>query len=209
LKECNDDFLKLFWECVANILDYFADFVTTDTAMWQSIWYHLLDVLQEATDLPHKFWFEHKIPQCRHSKQFTRDYEQTQEIINEVITTKNLPPSEALMHLNRAEKCVDKDNHVGGFKSGLKPWQQFLYGGSPGFDVPESDRVYAQGAPGTAGAATSEQFVPLALRTIIHQHTKRLRSLTVKVAQVSAILVLSLINILSKLDGPRWSFCSR
>jgi hypothetical protein len=190
----DDEYLNFFWECVAHLLDYFADFLVADNAMNQSLWFHLLDELKEAAEaLPHRYWL-HQVGQCEHSMQFARDYEQTLEVFEAVITAQELEPSKALVHLSRMDRNL-WGSHVGDFKTGLKPWQQFLYNESPGFGVPADERVPrsaqdAQGVEDAAGHSTSERAIPMALLIIIQKHTERARALVVKAVQVSTVSAL-------------------
>jgi len=166
---------------MANLLDYFADFLTNDTTAMQNVWFHLLDVLQEAADLPHAF-SQPQSPSCTHAQEFTQFYEQSIEIINTIITTKILRAAGALAHLNDSLASVG-GGRLGAFKAGLTPWQQFLYLGSPGFDVPAKERVYSKS--GNAPTTTDlELFVPSGALAIIQTHTERARALVAKQSQV-------------------------
>ena len=181
MKECDPEFTHSFWECTANLLDYFADFLVNDTTAMQSVWFHLLDVLQEAGDLPHAFW-EPQLPKCSHAQSFAQYYEQTLEIINTVITTKKLQSSDALVHKN--DSLVSATHgRLGKFKAGLKPWQQFLYAGAPGFDSSAAKHGYSDSE--TASMSTDiVQVVPSGALAIIQAHTERARALVAKNFQV-------------------------
>jgi hypothetical protein len=181
VKECDSAFTNTFWECLANLFDYFADFLVHDTVAMQSVWFHLLDVLQEAGDLPHAFW-EPQSPSCSHAQEFAQFYEQALAVINTIIMPKKVRSADALVHPNDSLP-TSVGGRLGGFKAGLKPWQQFLYIGSPGLDLPANERVYMD--PGNTSTATDlERFVPMGALGIIQAHTERYRALVAKHLQV-------------------------
>lgn len=45
---CETAFTTKYWACAALLLDYYADFYVKDTALMQSLWFHLFDVWQES-----------------------------------------------------------------------------------------------------------------------------------------------------------------
>ncbi|OAG10432.1 uncharacterized protein CC84DRAFT_1202884 [Paraphaeosphaeria sporulosa] len=177
-KKCDPAFLEAFWKCAAYLCDYFADFLAFDTAHMQSVWFHLLDKLQEATILPHYFWIS-RMPFCEHSEDFVGDTNRLYVLISGLIApTRIAPPSNIL-----GTDYMNKDRRDDGV-SGLKGWQQFLYKDSPGFFVPKSKRLY----PMTAGTPTDrmvfEAHIPRGGLAIVDSHTKKLRELTEQVSRV-------------------------
>jgi hypothetical protein len=177
IKECDPEFLDAFWSCASSICDYLADFLTFDTADMQSVWFHLLDKLQEVTILPHYFWVS-SVPACKHSVEFVRDTESLRGLLAGLIAPK----------AGRTGKFLGSDylrpNRTDDGICGLKTWQQFLYKDSPGFFVPKSERVYSI-ATGTPTDHTAfEAHIPRGGLALVHSHTKRLRALTERVIQV-------------------------
>ncbi|KAL5465454.1 hypothetical protein PMIN06_000613 [Paraphaeosphaeria minitans] len=172
-KKCDPEFLEAFWKCASYLCDYFADFLAFDTAHMQSVWFHLLDKLQEATILPHYYWIS-DMPFCEHAEEFVRHSDELYRVISYLIAglKRIAPPSNMLgtdhMNKNRRDAGV----------SGLKRWQQFLYKDSPGFLVPKSKRL----CPIAAGVPTDdiafEAHIPRGGLALIDSHTKRLRKLT-------------------------------
>ncbi|KAF1958739.1 hypothetical protein CC80DRAFT_18465 [Byssothecium circinans] len=193
LKECSQDFWDGFWDCMAKLLDYFADFFVQDNAAMQSMWFHLLDVLQEAAVLPHDFWDPGR-PSCTHGERFAREYERTLCLINEIISPNGFRAAEP--RVRPKKKLLEPSSvKLGGFKAGLKPWQQFMYSKAPGFDVPEEERIYNY-LEGTDGPG---QYLPMGALAIVERHTARARALTSKVAQRSSD-GHSEVEMLSKFD---------
>ncbi|KAF2176183.1 hypothetical protein K469DRAFT_35345 [Zopfia rhizophila CBS 207.26] len=182
LKQCDQAFLDTFWDCAGFLSDYFADFVIHDNAATQGLWFHLLDVLKEAAKLPHEFW-QNTRPTCDHSRQFSQNYALTLEMINGVMTGLRQKRTSRLVYLN--EGLITRSSvNVGGYKSGIKPWQQFLFNESPGFTVPSESRVHLQEVL-QVDNKVREQHIPMGALAIIQKHTDRIRSLTVKVTEES------------------------
>jgi hypothetical protein len=170
-----------FWECVANLIDYFADFYASDTGAMQSLWAHLLDVLQEAAELPHHFWELH-YPKCSHSQVFAQFYEQSLDIIQTLINDKKLRSSGATVYPNDS-LASSIEGCLGGFRTGLASWQQFLYAGGPGFNVRE--RRFSKSAKEPKGFDV-QQYIPQGGLAILKTHTERARALVVKHSKVRA-----------------------
>ncbi|KAF9735303.1 hypothetical protein PMIN02_002129 [Paraphaeosphaeria minitans] len=176
-KKCDPEFLEAFWKCASYLCDYFADFLAFDTAHMQSVWFHLLDKLQEATILPHYFWIS-GMPFCEHSEDFVRDTNRLYVLISGLIApTRVAPPSNIL-----GTDYMNKNRGDGGV-SGLKGWQQFLYKDSPGFFVPKSKRLYPMAAENPTNHTAFEAHIPRGGLAIVDSHTKKLRELTAQVAQ--------------------------
>ncbi|KAF2643454.1 hypothetical protein P280DRAFT_547597 [Massarina eburnea CBS 473.64] len=184
LMECSEEFLDAFWECMAKLLDYFADFLSQDTATMKCMWFHLLDVLQEVAELPHQFW-DLDIPSCEHSKNFAYEYQKTLRLINKVIAPSKVRIARPLVRPH-SEVRGPGSYDFGKFKAGLKPWQQFLCKGAPGLGAVNDDGV-------------PDQYLPMGALSIIEKHTERARKLTSKVAQRSSD-GRSEANMLSEFD---------
>ncbi|KAJ4286944.1 hypothetical protein N0V90_012824 [Kalmusia sp. IMI 367209] len=176
MKECSQEFLDAFWECAGNLCDYFADFLAGDSVPMQSLWFHMLDVLQQAAILPHFHWLP-DVPFCKHAQEFMKQFEQLREVI---LATAVPVRTRIYGHLVRpdyvsmARLSVD----VGGFKDGLKMWQQFLYKGSPGFTVPIDERVYTDATGQALDFTSFEQHVPRGGLALIRTYTEKLREFT-------------------------------
>lgn len=106
LKECDQSFQDAFWECAANLLDYIADFLRHDLLIMQSIWFHLVDKLQEVNvELPHRIYGT-GVPGCDHGPQFLRNYEEFLKLANGLISHRKVQPGDALV---RSKRCFDLD----------------------------------------------------------------------------------------------------
>lgn len=143
----------------------------------QSVWFELLDMLQDATILPHQFWIS-GVPACNHAKDFILYTTYFRKLTKDLIAPRDVSISDPLM---------TPMNLVGGLfpgKSGLKSWQQFLYKDSPGFNVPKSKRVYLNAAPNTTDHTAFDMHIPRGGLALLDSHTKRLRELTKKVYKV-------------------------
>ncbi|KAL1613060.1 hypothetical protein SLS60_001292 [Paraconiothyrium brasiliense] len=178
MKECEPEFLEAFWTCASDLCDYFADFLAFDSPTMQSVWFNLLDQLQEAAVLPHYFWIP-GVPSCKHAQEFVTDIN---FLLRDVITVLIAPWK---MHLFTP---ITVPNHVSpGItnvgRNGLKAWQQFLYKDSPGFFVPKSKRVYLHATQTDTDNTGSEVHIPRGGLAIIDSHTRRLRALAEKVSQ--------------------------
>ncbi|KAF2796076.1 hypothetical protein K505DRAFT_373466 [Melanomma pulvis-pyrius CBS 109.77] len=184
---CSGVFLNHFWNLFACIIDYVADFAIHDNAVTQSVWFHLVDVLQvEASKLPHEFWTP-GLRICTHARVFMLEFEQSLQLFCHMVTGIKVP-SPSMDKLIRPTFPMG-DNLVfcgSGWKTGLKPWQQFLYNESPGFDVPEADRVLVEDDGFSRYLEGKEivkrQHVPLGALAIVHKHTERSRNIAKRLA---------------------------
>lgn len=191
LKECDPKFLETFWDCAANLIDYFAEFAAYDSPIMQSVWFHLLDRLQDAGKLPHNFW-QPDTPTCSHALEFLTHLDECLKLINDVIVPDLRPKGNFIS--TRPNLTANPGYSFGGFKAGLNPWQQFFNKNSPGFTVPVADRVYQQGVVQEEG--TSQRHVPQGGLAIIQGHTERARAFAAKLARVS-LLVTEKVDIFS------------
>jgi hypothetical protein len=196
LRPCSKEFLDTYWTVFASVVDYFADFASPDSTMMQSLWFHLLDVMEGvAKGLPHEFWHGSSNA-CEHAQKFAERYSQTIAFLNKVIVARNIRNSDSILHTTlRVNEPLA--SYPGAFKAGLKPWQQFLCNGSPGFGVPKSDREYLDDDPfekyplGKEVEVVREQHVPFGGLGIVARHTERLREAAIDVASVSSPFQLS------------------
>lgn len=178
---CSNTFLDAFWAAAASLLDYFADFFATDTALMQSIWFHLLDTWQKASP---QHVYDQGLP-CQlppNAQLFKQDYNDTLELFHTLLHTqaRGHPDAYAESIIHDPTGAVDGPtgiHTVGPYVSGLKPWQQFLCAGSPGFapSVAAAGQVSAD-----ADTDPSTRYLPHAAIALIHAHTARARSLTHK-----------------------------
>jgi hypothetical protein len=196
VRSCSKEFLDTYWALFAQIIDYFADFASEDSVTMQSLWFHLLDVLEGvAKGLPHEFWRE-SAPElatvsCGHAQEFAEQYSQTITFLNKVVTARRVPNSDPILHTTFRTN-EPPTSFPGAFKAGLKPWQQFLLNGSPGFGVPKSAREYLDDDPFEkyphGKPVVREYQVPFGALGIIAKHTERLRRAAIEIASVSAAL---------------------
>jgi hypothetical protein len=189
LRPCSKEFLDTYWTLFSSVIDYFADFASQESTMMQSLWFHLLDVMEGvAKGLPHAFWCGSNA--CEHAQKFAEQYSQTIAFLNKVIVARSIRNSEPILHTTlRVNEPLA--SYPGAFKAGLKPWQQFLCNGSPGFGVPKSAREYLDDDPfekyplGKEVEVVREQNVPFGALGIVARHTERLREAAIDLASVS------------------------
>lgn len=75
---------------------------------------------------------------------------------------------------------------IGGYKAGLKPWQQFLLNGSPGFEPEPKDLVYPEDVR-KVGDRLVERHVPMGALALVQRHTARARALAAEHAQTDEV----------------------
>jgi hypothetical protein len=193
LRPCSKEFLDTYWALFAQIIDYFADFASEDSATMQSLWFHLLDVLEcVAKGLPHEFWRENALGQatisCEHAKEFAEQYSQTTTFLHEVINARTVRNSVPILH-STLRTHEPPTSYPGAFKAGLNPWQQFLLNGAPGFEVPKSARKYRDDDPFEkyphGRRIVREHQVPFGALGIVAKHIGRLRHAAIEIASVN------------------------
>ncbi|KAI8937552.1 hypothetical protein NX059_005269 [Plenodomus lindquistii] len=192
---CSDNFTPRFWDATATLLDYFADFFPTDTTLMQSLWFHLLDMWQSAVlwlhhsevlsthnnnnnNTPLSTRRAHDI---QLASQFQSDFLLSRKLFETVIygadkmARGSSKLSESIIHAPDG-KLDDNDNNAppgittletGPWISGLKPWQQWLYAGSPGVAAPTP--------PDLKKGEERLRHVPMSAIAIIDKHTSRAR----------------------------------
>lgn len=182
---CSPSFLTAFWSAAASLLDYFADFHATDTPVMQSVWYHLLDTWQATAantlalyKQDHEFRFSHE------AQEFKNDYSETLELFARLVGQPHEGPrnwrghaeekhSEALVHAPNGRVDARAGAYeTGPWVSGLKPWQQFLCAGAPGFALLSPDE---DGGQETRDADT--RYIPQPAIALMQAHTNRARAL--------------------------------
>ena len=190
---CSDAFLNILWSTAASLLDYFADFYATDTSLMQSIWFHLLDMWQTASPLR----LYRDIVAYTHSNDasgvadaqcFLKDYKDMIELIHRLIFSKaHAQPDnhgESIIHslTGEVEGLIAKYT-TGPYISGLKPWQQFLYDGAPGFKLAtaEGNDMHTAGID----KGSTARYVSQPVIGLIQAHTTRARNLAAKFAASS------------------------
>lgn len=136
----------------------------------QTVWFHMLDKLHEATVLPHQFWIA-EVPFCSHAQKFVEDFELLQKIMSAVVGLRYPLLSEPLCRPNIL-LGAERDVELGGAKNGLKSWQNFLCQGSPGFVVPETERVYPHNAQ---GSVKFKAHIPQGGITLLDRYIQDLR----------------------------------
>ncbi|KAF3035466.1 hypothetical protein E8E12_006558 [Didymella heteroderae] len=186
---CNRSYLTAFWSASASLLDYFADFHATDTPLMQSVWFHLLDTWQAASPVAlykhdHKFWHSHE------AQTFKNDYEETLALFQRLVghpqgqrTRRGYTDekhTEAVIHAPSGHiEAKAGAYETGPFISGLKPWQQFLCAGAPGFapsSPSDGDDIVARGAQPSAYDPYTRS-IPQPAIALMQSHTSRARTL--------------------------------
>ena len=201
------------------LLDYFADFEWADSMEMTCAWYAMVDQLFEFSKrLPHHWAVaDTAMPMCKHSWVFCYDFMRFLRILpqvfdpqRKVFTTTGITPLDPF-DLELAEL------HMKGFKTGIKPWQQYLYKNAPGFAAPpvkivdtneedadgedaELGRVKGREAnykgKGKQKAELEEseyfQIIPQGGLGVIKSQIDRMRTLTAEVAQVRSANYLSM-----------------
>lgn len=121
------------------------------------------------------------------------DYEQTLEVMNQVIMGSTWEISEDVVHGNMG-LTEPATFLTGPWKNGIHPWEQYLMRDSPGFSVPKEDRKYPEGIEAPKARQTKEsesktkiveRCVPSGALAIVQKHTDRARILAEYYAQSS------------------------
>lgn len=175
---CTPAFLDAYWSSAANLLDYFADFHAIDNPAMHNIWFHLLDVWHEVGGaLPHVWDTPDKFPSCTHSREFEAWLDDTIRLLSTTLFTPlgHTAPSDPVVFdpTGAADRFADAHN-TGPWRSGWKPWQQFLCEASPGVATPWAGGVMLSG-DGAGGERV--RHVPMPAIGIVKKHTERARRL--------------------------------
>lgn len=144
--DCEKPFLEQFWSTAARFLDYFAEFYRIDTGIMHSVWFLLFDLWQESA-----MWLQQKNRPLTYGagahqaaqdiaklSQFKAEYKETLDLVDIVLgpgVSKELKaaPHEPIIFPPTGDVSLPGGEcSFGPYRSGLKPWQQFLYSGSPG-----------------------------------------------------------------------------
>ena len=148
-----------------------------------SVWFHMLDKLQQAAILPHQFWVP-EVPSCGHAQSFIHDVEALREVLHSLATpTKSFGPIFWPDQLLIARLGVDLGNN----KNGLKGWQQFLYKASPGFALSETQMEYSPSTQELTGLPQFEFHIPHGGLALIDRYNKKMRALTAEISEVSSL----------------------
>lgn len=183
---CEAAFLSKYWSSAAFILDYLADFLAVDNPLMQSIWFHLLDIWQEgATWLPCQAILDssstspHSVHVYTKARWFLQECKETLDLINVTIfgTKRTDIQKESIIHPPSGDQStVAGEYNTGPYLSGLKPWQQFLYEGSPGvaahFPPPVDDDT-----PSLPKPTEPVRHIPMPAIALLQTHTSRARRL--------------------------------
>lgn len=182
---CSASFLRTFWTAAASLLDYFADFYAADTPLMQSVWFHLLDAWQAASLT---VLYEQEDLHSRRSSEaqmFEKDYNATLALLQRLIACDERAQhdaSEPLIHGPSGTVEGQAGRYTTGpFLSGLKPWQQFLYVGAPGFQAPAGDAEHAMSTPLCRSDELTVQCIPQPAIALVAAHTARARTLCARV----------------------------
>ena len=192
---CSDAFLNSFWSVAASLLDYFADFYGTDTALMHSVWFHILDEWQRACPAPVPV-LDNPYYRMRNPAAFyMEDYKATLVLIKRLIKSQfgreqNNPRGPVIHDPSGTVQGLGGAYKTGPFISGLKPWQQFLYSGAPGFKPASTEITPAaasEGSPTNLAAANEDtptnlaaankdpptRYIPQSGIALIQTHTAR------------------------------------
>lgn len=173
---CEATFSEEFWSCAAHLLDYFADFLHLDTALMQDAWFHLLDTWQEsvsffpcAVALANLSVSADAVQTFVKARWLSKNSKDTLALMDSVIhgiKNKKVPRQPIIHNPGGEGEGALRENNMGPYISGLKPWQQFLCDGGPGVAEEEDPE---------AGEAARTCYLPLAGINIIKTHTARAR----------------------------------
>ncbi|KAH6620136.1 hypothetical protein C7974DRAFT_458088 [Boeremia exigua] len=182
---CSEVFLELFWQAAAYLLDYFADFYATDNALMQSIWFRLLDVWQVSNPAPY-YRADGSAHLATAAEEFEKECKDTMDLIHRLMAPKSAtqehhPVAPIIHDPHRRVKGLGGWYETGPFISGLKPWQQFLYSGAPGFTPAAPPLPANTNAPRPRTCAT--RYLPQPAIALILSYTARARTLTRALAQ--------------------------
>jgi hypothetical protein len=163
VKECTLEFQVAFFQCLDDIIMYFERFAESDKIIDQAVWFRMLDnLLKVGNELPHghiQMDSEIGLPKCSHADKFQEMYDTAIDYLNDKLTDRTI----------NAERVVSKRGHQDpdrlysagpGFKSGLKPWQQFLFNNSPGFTVAPHEQMHIDTEPPESNKIVRVQHIP-------------------------------------------------
>lgn len=185
---CSDAFLNSFWSVAASLLDYFADFYGTDTALMHCVWFHILDEWQRACPAPVSILdtplYRNRNPTAFYMEDYKTTLALIKRLINSAFRAEQKNPRDPIIHNpSGTAKDLGGTYETGPFISGLKPWQQFLYSGAPGFK-PVSTKITpaaaSEGPPTNLAAANKDpptRYIPQPGIALIQTHTERARKL--------------------------------
>ncbi|RMZ72901.1 multidomain presynaptic cytomatrix related [Pyrenophora seminiperda CCB06] len=217
---CESTFTSLYWTCAATLLDYFSDFFPGDTSTMQAIWFDLLDIWQEsAATLPYERVLKSAnemsgiaVWGTEQARRFEQDVRGTIDLFQIVIWGEKKGEHKQIdgtgckspaMGSEMADRvlfdprgeawCSLGEYETGPWKSGVKPWLQFLGVGGPGVAARTMGRdikIDNEGAGNGSGnrngkgneqeyeedeqPTTITRYVPQPAIAIIKTHTARL-----------------------------------
>ena len=186
LKECTPQFLNDFFTwCCGYIIDYLLDFHKKDTLRGREHWRAISDRLKDCADkLPHAYW-DDTVKSCAHARHFHGQFDSFIAEANTILLGRSECSTDDLLH--HAHPMVDgtKDRH-GAYKAGLKPWEQWLFNGSPGFGVKEQypkvgTDLGAHGVP--PEDIISHRFVPMGALSIAQRNLESIKAAYERVSE--------------------------
>ena len=177
---CSDAFLNSFWSVAASLLDYFADFYDTDSALMHSVWFHILDEWQRACPAPVPILDTPLYRSLNPTAFYMEDYKATLSLIKRLMNSdfrsvQKHPRGPVIHHPSGTVQGLGGAYETGPFISGLKPWQQFLYSGAPGFKPASTEVTSAD-----ANEDPPTRYIPQPGIALIQAHTARARRLFAK-----------------------------
>ncbi|EUC47742.1 hypothetical protein COCMIDRAFT_89328 [Bipolaris oryzae ATCC 44560] len=154
---------RAYWTCAALLLDYYADFYAHDSAIMQSIWFHLFDIWQESA-----VWLidglilesqcvgvseAYRARNAAKAQAFVKNVRDTVELVEVVLWGRKQsintaaaahPTQDTILYDPRGEVWRSSGEYdTGPWISGVKPWCQFLYNGGPGVVPPPLPPTFA------------------------------------------------------------------
>jgi hypothetical protein len=184
---CSDAFFIALWSAAASLLDYFADFYAIDTPLMQSVWFHLLDIWQTASPAA-LYEQDSNFRYSSEAQTFKSDYNETLALFQRLVGhpqgetawrgRADEKHTEALIHHPNGRVDAEAGAYeTGPFLSGLKPWQQFLCAGAPGF-------LPTRTSPGEQSTQDQHtRYIPQPAIALMQAHTARARALVAQLAQ--------------------------
>jgi len=174
---CEKSFSDEFWASAAHLLDYFADFLHIDTPIMQALWFHLLDIWQEAIDyfpcddiLDSVGVSPVEVQAFTKARWLLKTFNDTISLMNTVIhgTEEKDTPREPIIHNPAGDyrTPAGEDYNTGPYVSGAKPWEQWLSKGNSTLKSDDDEEAC---------------LIPAGAIAIIKTHTERAERLAVEI----------------------------
>jgi hypothetical protein len=191
--------LQEYWTVAAHLLDYFADFASSDSALMLSLWFHLLDTWQETSSffpcaevLRTQDLAPDAVQRFTSARWFLEEFRGTVGVLDMLIygwgseKQRMGKENEQVVHVPSGDvQGLAGEYNTGPYISGLRSWEQWLTAGSPGIALdplapPNTLRSFADREEGKEDEGIT-RHVPQAGIAIIRTHTNRARNLAEKI----------------------------